>query len=466
ADVTIHCVAEDGGSGLAQPSQSSLTFTASVPAGQAGRVTLPAEKVCDAAGNCSTVGPFGPIEIDKSTPVATCGPRPSGWVGRQATILCHVTDAGSGLADPTQSTVKLTTTVGNGAVSDAASTGSARVCSVVQTCVTVGPVKGLEVDLAPPTVSCVPPSGWSRGPVSVPCVARDDGAGLARGTGATFSLVGRAPKNTTGTRKVCDAVGNCAVAGPVAVQIDAKPPSVACSKPPAGWANTSVTVRCSAYDTASGLAHASDGSFSLVARAPVDGSTADARTGTRQVCSKVGVCATAGPITGIHIDTTKPHIACAPAPTGKVDLNVRVACTASDTGSGLRNAADSSFALATAVAAGRADSRAQTSSRAVCSKAGTCVTAGPFTVDVDRAAPAAGNAPVIVVPKRATVLVASSGPLAGGASSYPSPTAHDDLGESLPVACNPGPSTGLAPGWTPVSCSATDGADRQTVSSF
>jgi len=466
ADVTLHCVATDAGSGLAQPSQSSLSFTASVPEGHAGRITIPASKVCDTAGNCATVGPLGPVEIDRSVPVATCAKPPSGWVGRQVSIACTVTDAGSGLADPSQSKVTLTTSVGSGAESGSATTGSVRVCSVVQACVTVGPVKGLEVDLAPPTVACVPPTGWSRGPVSVRCTASDGGAGLAHRTDASFALTAKAPKSATGTRKVCDAVGNCAVAGPVAVQIDDRPPQVACGRPPAGWSDASVSVHCTAYDTASGLAHAADASFDLVARAPAAGANADASTGTRRVCSKLGVCTTAGPVTGIRIDTTVPHVSCSAPPKGTVPLNVRISCTASGGPSGLRNPADGSFVLATAVAAGAHEPRAETSARRVCSAAGRCADAGPFTVDVDRASRSSGDGPVIAVPKRATVLLGGRGQLSGGGAAYPSPQARDTIGESLSVTCSPGPTSSLAPGWTSVSCSATDGADRQTVTAF
>jgi len=466
ADVTIHCVATDGGSGLAQPSQSSLTFTASVPAGQAGRVTVPATRICDAAGNCASVGPFGPVEIDRSTPVATCAKPPSGWVGRQVSIACKVTDTGSGLAEPSQSTVTLATTVGKGAQDDAAATGSVTVCSRVQTCVTVGPVKGLEVDLAPPTVACAAPAGWSRGPVSVPCTARDDGAGLARGVAASFALTAKAARSATGTRKVCDAVGNCAVAGPVAVQIDDSPPEIACARPPSTWSDASVTIHCNASDTKSGLAHTADAAFDLVAHAPANGSTADARTGTRRVCSKLGVCATAGPVAGIRIDTTRPAVSCAAVPKGTVTLNVRIACTASDRASGLGNPADASFVLATAVAAGASDAHAQTGERRVCSASGVCTTAGPFTVAVDRSSRASGDGPVIAVPKRATVLLGVRSQAGGAATAYPSPAAHDSIGEPLPVTCSPGPGSTPAPGWTSVSCSATDGADRQTVTAF
>ena len=466
ANVTIHCVAEDGGSGLAQPSQASMTFTTSVPAGQAARVTLPATTVCDLAGNCSTVGPFGPVPVDRSVPTATCAHAPAGWVGHQVSVGCRVSDAGAGLANPSQSTVTLSTNVGGGGVSDNASTGSVRVCSVVQTCVTVGPLNGLSVDLAPPAVTCTPPAGWSRGPVAVRCTAHDDGAGLAHRADALFSLSAKAPKDETGKRKVCDAVGNCAVAGPVAVKIDDSAPEVACGRPPSTWSQTSVTIRCNAYDTESGLAHAADSAIDLVAKAPADGSTADAKTGTRRVCSKLGVCATAGPVTGIRIDTTSPRISCSALPKGTVTLNVHIDCTASDSGSGLRSAEDGSFVLATAVAAGAHDAHAQTGSRRVCSAAGRCVTAGPFAVDVDRSSRAGGAGPSVAVPKRATVLLGNSTPLGGSAQAYPSPEARDSLDEQLPVTCSPGPTSAPPPGWTSVSCSATDGADRQTVASF
>jgi probable HAF family extracellular repeat protein len=77
-------------------------------------------------------------------------------------------------------------------------------------------------------------------------------------------------------------------------------------------------------------------------------------------------------------DTTPPTISCA-APSGSWHkANVSLACTASDAGSGLTNAADASFTLGTNVPQGAWDASASTGSHTVCDNAHNCATAGPI----------------------------------------------------------------------------------------
>lgn len=87
-------------------------------------------------------------------------------------------------------------------------------------------------------------------------------------------------------------------------------------------------------------------------------------------------------------DTTPPAISCAAAPAGWQSMNVSIACTASDSGSGLANAADSTFTLSTNVADGVATTSAATGSRSVCDVRGNCATAGPISgIMIDRKPP-------------------------------------------------------------------------------
>jgi hypothetical protein len=68
--------------------------------------------------------------------------------------------------------------------------------------------------------------------------------------------------------------------------------------------------------------------------------------------------------------------------------NVALACTASDSGSGLANPADASFVLTTSVANGVESANVSTASRVVCDVAGNCATAGPIAGNkIDRKAP-------------------------------------------------------------------------------
>ena len=87
-------------------------------------------------------------------------------------------------------------------------------------------------------------------------------------------------------------------------------------------------------------------------------------------------------------DMAAPTITCA-APDGAWHAdNVALACTASDSGSGLANPADASFTLTTTVADGSEVANATTGSRVVCDNAGNCATAGPIAGNkIDRKKP-------------------------------------------------------------------------------
>ena len=101
-------------------------------------------------------------------------------------------------------------------------------------------------------------------------------------------------------------------------------------------------------------------------------------------------------IAGAVSDTQPPTMSCASPPSGWLPTNVIIACNASDSGSGLANAADVSFTLSTSVAAGLENGNASTNSRQVCDKGGNCATAGPITgIMVDEKPPTIIiNAPV------------------------------------------------------------------------
>lgn len=88
------------------------------------------------------------------------------------------------------------------------------------------------------------------------------------------------------------------------------------------------------------------------------------------------------------IDTLPPLVSCGAADGAWHADNVSIACTAVDTGSGLANAADGSFALSTSVVAGDETASASTGSHQVCDLAGNCATSGPIGGNmVDRKAP-------------------------------------------------------------------------------
>ena len=101
SDVLYNCSASDGGSGLADPSQSNFTQTTNVPSGtETNNATIAAVTVQDVAGNTSSPqGPYGPFEIDKKAP-AVSAPILSvtnPMVGQSVTATYTCSDGGSGV---------------------------------------------------------------------------------------------------------------------------------------------------------------------------------------------------------------------------------------------------------------------------------------------------------------------------------------------------------------------------------
>jgi hypothetical protein len=94
----------------------------------------------------------------------------------------------------------------------------------------------------------------------------------------------------------------------VGIPVDAAPPSIQCAAPPAGWSAGNVTLACTAVDAGAGLDNSADASFVLTTNVAPGAETANAATGSRQVCDQAGNCATAGPIAGIRIDRKAPVV--------------------------------------------------------------------------------------------------------------------------------------------------------------
>ena len=88
-------------------------------------------------------------------------------------------------------------------------------------------------------------------------------------------------------------------------------------------------------------------------------------------------------------DTTPPVIFCGTPDTAWHAADVTIACSASDSESGLANPADASFNLSTTVPSGTETANAATSTRQVCDKAGNGAIAGPISgIKVDKNPPA------------------------------------------------------------------------------
>ena len=87
---------------------------------------------------------------------------------------------------------------------------------------------------------------------------------------------------------------------------DATPPEVTCAAADGAWHSRNVSVACTAEDPESGVPDPADQAFELHTIVPLGSETADAATGTREVCNAAGACALAGPVTGHMVDRKAP----------------------------------------------------------------------------------------------------------------------------------------------------------------
>lgn len=287
-----------------------------------GRLTPPRTvdpTAVDAAADWGVAPPSPPA--DTAPPTVSCNAPGTGqWYGTDVAVACTATDGGSGLADQADASFSLTTSVAAGSQDANAQTGTRQVCDVAGNCAPAGPFGGYKVDRKAPDASCTalePDTGqWYRFNVDATCTASDDGSGLGDDADLAFLLTTAVPAGSenanasTGTRTVCDAVGNCATAGPlVGYKIDRKAPETWCPFPsPDTWWASNVEIYCTAVDSGSGLANPADPSFKLTTNVPAGTETATATTDSRQVCDAVGNCTTAGPIAGIKIDRKPPTL--------------------------------------------------------------------------------------------------------------------------------------------------------------
>lgn len=372
------------------------------------------------------------VKIDKTAPAPNCGSADGAWHNDNVSITCSPSDSGgSGLLSPGD--ITLTTSVADGTEDANASTDSQSVCDNAGNCATAGPVNGNMIDRKAPTYNCGTADGnWHAADVSIPCTAADGGSGLAEAGDASFSLTTSVPNNTedpnasTDSNEVCDGVGNCVTAGPIAGNmVDKKAPSVSCGAADGLWHAADVSIPCTASDGGSGLANPSDASFSLTTSVPANTETSNASTNSHAVADAVGNSATAGPIAGNMVDKKSPTFLC-DSPDGAWHANdVTLQCTASDGGSGVNGSTNAS--LSTSVLAGTETSNASTGSHVFTDNVGNSATAGPISGNkVDKKAPVIN---ITTPPNGASYLLNQS-----VASSYTATDGGSGVASSTPAS--------------------------------
>jgi hypothetical protein len=158
------------------------------------------------------------ILADTTGPSITCGSADSSWHATDQSVTCTASDdGGSGLADPTQSSISLTTSVASGTETDNAATSSVQVCDNASNCTAAGPVSGWHIDKKAPTgiafSSALSGTYYSNSvPASPTCSANDGGSGLPASGGCVVTGYSTAPGAHTLTATATDNVGNSGTA--------------------------------------------------------------------------------------------------------------------------------------------------------------------------------------------------------------------------------------------------------------
>ena len=169
-------------------------------------------------------------------------------------------------------------------------------------------------DVTPPDVVCATPDGaWHNADVTLNCTASDGESGLANPSDSSFDLVTAVPADTedgnasTDSRQVCDVATNCAPAGPIpGNKVDKKLPDISCAAADGVWHPANVSVSCTSSDGGSGLADSGQATLFLATHVLAGNETANAATGSANVCDAVNNCSPAGPVGGNKIDRKKP----------------------------------------------------------------------------------------------------------------------------------------------------------------
>jgi hypothetical protein len=398
-DVSIHCTAEDLGSGLANASDASFDLWTSIAAGtETNDAATDSRDVADAVGNHTVAGPVSGNMVDVKAPVVVCDAPPSGWSGDDVTIHCTAGDGGSGLADSGDEAFDLTTSVPSGTETANASTDSRSVCDAVGNCTTAGPFTGIQIDKKAPGFACADPDGnWHGTNVSLECTASDLGSGLNGTSPSSFDLttdVGSGVETadaSTDSRELCDAVGNCATAGPIdGNRVDRRAPQLSgCDAPDGAWHQNDVTLDCSYTDGGSGAGTLKVPLQTNVAPGSEDANAAASASGA-QACDAVGNCASPpSDIGGNKVDRKAPtQVACDSADGLWHAANVTLHCSYSDGGSG---PGSQQVALSTVVPSGAEDANASASAGTTqaCDAVGNCASSPADIAGnrIDRSAP-------------------------------------------------------------------------------
>ncbi|HVS07467.1 MAG TPA: hypothetical protein VHK65_15070 [Candidatus Dormibacteraeota bacterium] len=268
-------------------------------------------RAADAAGNRSQDVSYA-WQVDTTAPTIQCAAPDALWHATDVSLTCTAADSGSGLANPSDATFTLSTSVASGNETANASTGSHQVCDVLNNCATAGPISGIKVDKKPPTITAgaitttdsqpYVSGAWTNQSVRVSFACTDGGSGVNASTVTPPVTLSADGKDQSVNGSCADLVGNSSSTSVTNIDIDKTPPSISFmgQTPPAnayGWNKTSVTLTWGCTDALSGPVAAS-----VTSAIATEGSNQSA-TGT---CTDLAGNRARAVQGGINIDETAP----------------------------------------------------------------------------------------------------------------------------------------------------------------
>lgn len=224
--LTLKSTDNAGGSGVKQVTYSvggAQSIASTVVNGSSASFTVNTEGMTtitffgtDNAGNVESTN-TQTIQLDKTPPSINCGAPDGIWHASDVSIACSAADLLSGLANSTDVSFSLATSVPAGTETSSATTGSHSLCDAAGNCATAGPLAGNMVDKKAPNISVSSPaSGASylvNQAVSATFTCTDGGSGVATcaGTVANGSAISTASAGSKSfTVNATDNVGNVA----------------------------------------------------------------------------------------------------------------------------------------------------------------------------------------------------------------------------------------------------------------
>jgi hypothetical protein len=378
-----------------QLNAQNVAFTSNAPGNYAITVS-----VSDSGTGTYNTNPAGftlhvLAAADSTAPTINCTvPDQTVWYGTDVTVNCTASDSGSGLANPSDASFSLLTSVAAVTETTSAATNTKTVCDNDSNCATAGPYTFKVDKKAPQQTSCDSPDGlWHNDNVTLHCTYTDGGSGPAsqQVSLSTNVAAGTETSNAVASAngaQACDSVGNCAPS-PADIpgnRIDRKNPTVSCGSADTSWHANDQSVACTVTDGGSGPASQT---VTLSTNVASGTETDSAYTNSQQICDAANNCATVGPVGPFKIDKKAPQQISCDSPDGLWHANnVTLNCHYSDGGSGPLT---QDISLTTNVPAGTetANAVASASGAQACDNVGNCA-ASPVNIagnKIDRKAP-------------------------------------------------------------------------------